>query len=100
MKPHEFANCDYREVSLFANSFIKNEENKLKNQIILFDKVSDKIIKMNPFNKKTKYISLVRDVYSELFKEELAKSGNINLLSEKEKYDFVMELQKEEKEKR
>lgn len=98
MKPSEFGNCSYREASLFANSYMKEKENNFKNQIILLEKVTDKMIKANAFTKNAKYTSLVKDCYKELFKDEIdnmVKSGNITMLSAEEKYKYVMELQEE-----
>lgn len=98
MKPSEFGNCSYREASLFANSYKKRKETDLKEQIFLFDKATDKMIKMNAFSKKPEYIGLVKDIYKDLFKDELdelVKNGNITMMSDEEKYKYVMELQEE-----
>ena len=98
MKPSEFGNCSYREAFLFANSYNKGKEEEFKNQIVLFEKVTDKVISMNAFAKKPKYISLIKDSYKELFKDELdelVKNGNITMMSQEEKYKYVMELQEE-----
>ena len=88
MKPSEFGNCSYREAFLFANSYNKGKEEEFKNQIVLFEKVTDKVISMNAFAKKPKYISLIKDSYKELFKDELdelVKNGNITMMSQEEK---------------
>lgn len=98
MKPSEFGNCSYREAFLFANSYIKGKEEDAKSQIVLFERVTDKIISMNAFAKSPKYISLIKDNYRELFKdelEELVKNGNITMMNQEEKYKYVMELQEE-----
>ena len=98
MKPSEFGNCSYREAFLFANSYNKRREEDAKSQIVLFERVTDKMISMNAFAKKPKYISLIKDNYRELFKDELdelVKNGNITMMSQEEKYKYVMELQEE-----
>ena len=98
MKPSEFGNCSYREAFLFANSYNKRREEDAKSQIVLFERVSDKMISMNAFAKSPKYISLIKDDYRELFKDELdelVKNGNITMMSQEEKYKYVMELQEE-----
>lgn len=98
MKPQEFANCTYREALLFSKMYVKTQETKLKNQIILFEKATDKIIKMNAFSKHPKYTSLVQDGYKDLFKEELENikgKGSLTLMEETEKEKFILELQEE-----
>ena len=70
MKPEEFWNCTYREALLFANSNSLQREQEYKQQIILFERYGNKIIKAFSM-KNAKNINLVKDTFKKLFEEEL-----------------------------
>jgi hypothetical protein len=91
MKPHEFANCTYREAFLFYKSYEKERENKLKHQVILMEKMSDKLIKMYPDLKSRKMTRII-DGYEELFNDEyveLIKQGKMAPKTEEHQKMFV-----------
>ena len=70
MKPNEFWNCTYQELKLFCDSNFLQKERDLKEKIILLEQFGNKLI--NAFNfKKPKNRSLVKDVFKELFEEDL-----------------------------
>lgn len=72
MTPNEFYDCTYKDVLDYVEYNSLQREKELKNQINLFEAVSDKIISATKW-KKPKYISLVRDYFKDLFKKELEK---------------------------
>jgi hypothetical protein len=101
MKPKEFMDCTYREAKLFAQSFFHNKELQLKEQIILFENITNKLLYNDPnIVKRPQKIKLV-DLYKDLFKSDLKEMVDKGLMkpqTEEEQYQFVMELQKELKE--
>lgn len=74
MKPHEFWNCTYKEASEYVKANSLQREKDLKQEIVLFDALGEKIINAIA-RKKPKNISLVHDTFKELFKKELEKDG-------------------------
>lgn len=70
MTPQEFYNCTYKDLLDYVEYNFLQKERELKNQINLLEMVSDKIISATKW-KKPKYISLIKDVFKDLFKEEL-----------------------------
>lgn len=97
MKPNDFWNCTYREASLFVKSYTKAKEAEMKNQVILFERMTDKLIKVGMSAKKPKYTRIIDD-YKDLFKEEfdeLVKKGNIAVMDIEDKEKFVLEMQEE-----
>lgn len=71
MKPHEFWNCTYREAYTFVEANKKYAELNYKKEIVLTDSLGDKII-TGLTGIKPKRISLVRNIFKDLFKEELS----------------------------
>lgn len=91
MSPSDFKDCTYREASLFVQSFIHRQEREIKNKIILFENITDKLLYNNPqIVKRPQKIRLV-ERYKELFKDEIFMKPT----TEEEQYKFVMELQEE-----
>ena len=72
MKPHEFWNCTYKEASKYVKANSLQREKDLKQEIVLFDALGEKIINAIA-RKKPKKISLVQETFKGLFKEELDK---------------------------
>lgn len=70
MKPDEFWNCTYRETLLFVNSNSLQREEDIKQQIILLEQYGNKIIQAFNF-KRPKNKSLIKDIFKDLFEEEL-----------------------------
>ena len=68
MKPCEFANSTYREALLF----VKGYREKQKFSVMLLDATINKLTHSDPnISKYPKQISLVYDVFSNLFEEDL-----------------------------
>ncbi len=70
MKPNEFWNCTYREAKLFCDSNSLQRDLELKDKIILLEQYGNKIISAFNF-KRPKNQSLIKDVFKNLFEEEL-----------------------------
>lgn len=77
MKPHEFWNCTYREVSLYVQSFYKQQEYEFKNQISLLEALSDKILVANPYIVKNSKFTTLRSVFDNLFEDSKQQSQSI-----------------------
>ncbi len=75
MTPNEFWNCTYREAYVFVNSNSLQREEDYKKNIILFDALGEKIINVIG-RKRPKNVSLVRETFKNLFKEELKVSSS------------------------
>lgn len=73
MKPNEFYNCTYKEAKEFVEYNSLQRKNELKNNIQLLEGMADKIISATKWN-KPKYISLVKNIFKDLFEE--FKEGN------------------------
>ena len=73
MKPREFWDCTYREAKLFVESRSSQKELEIKNNIMLAENLGNKLISASMVSKKPKNINLIKDVYSDFFKEELEK---------------------------
>lgn len=69
IKPNEFWNATYREISLYCQSNLIKLTDDFKINISLFEAVTDKMIIADPMNKKSK-ITRLKDVFKKLFKEE------------------------------
>lgn len=78
MKPHEFWDSTYREVKLYVESRSSQLELELKNNIMLAENLGNKINNASLTSKKPKNINLIKDVYKEIFKDELAKMDIYN----------------------
>lgn len=71
MKPHEFWDSTYREVKLYVESRSSQIELEFKNKIMLVENLGNKINNASLSSKKPKNINLIKDVYKDLFEEEL-----------------------------
>ena len=70
LTPHEFWDLTYKEAELFCNCRVAYNNDRLKEEIIVQDAVSDKMIKANPImNKRPKCESLTK-IFKDLFKKE------------------------------
>lgn len=78
MKPHEFWNSTYREVKLYVESQSSQLELEIKNNIILAENLGNKLISASMVSRKPKNINLIKDVYSDFFKEELKKENALH----------------------
>lgn len=74
MKPDEFYDCTYKEAKEFVEYNSLQREEELKNQIFLYEAITDKMISAIKWN-KPKYISLIKDTFKDLFKEELKQAN-------------------------
>lgn len=70
MTPQEFYDCTYKDVKEYVEYNSLQREKELKNQITLYEAVTDKMISATKWN-KPKYISLTKDTFKELFESEL-----------------------------
>ena len=70
MKPNEFWSCTYIEALLYVNSNSLQRENDKKDNIVLLEQYGNKIIEAFSW-KKPKNRSLIKDIFKELFEEEL-----------------------------
>lgn len=71
IKPQEFWNSTYREIKLYVESQSSQLELNIKNNIMLAENLGNKIISASMTAKKPKNINLIKDVYCDLFEEEL-----------------------------
>ena len=69
MKPQEYWNATYREISIFIQVHLIKTTDELKEQIDLQEAVTNKLIGANSFSKHPKVVP-IRDSYKELFKEK------------------------------
>lgn len=74
MKPHEFWECTYRELFEYVKANTNRREEDYKKEIILMDAYGNKLLTALA-TKHPKNISLVSNVFKELFKEELDKEN-------------------------
>lgn len=97
MKPHEFWDSTYREAKLYVESRSHQVEFELKSYIKLADELGDKINNFSLICKKPKNISLIEEVYSELFEKELMKAGRFKAKprTDEELRQFMFELGEE-----
>ena len=75
MKPHEFWDSIYREVALYVESRSLQYEQEIKSRILLAENLGNKMIGSGMTAKNPKNTDLVRDIYKDLFKEELEKES-------------------------
>ena len=90
--------CTYRENKLYAQSFILQKENELKQQVILFENLSDKILYNNPNIVKKPQKIRILDRYEELFKsdyDEMVSKGMMRPKTKEEQTKFMEELSEE-----
>lgn len=102
MKPNEFWQSTYREVVLFVESKVAQYEFELKQQIRLADNLGNKLISASMIAKKPKNINLIKEIYFDLFKEELEKQSIYERKASTgdELIKFMRELDEELKETR
>ena len=68
MKPSEFWNCEYREIIKYCNIQFIRILDDYKQDIILQEAVSDKLIKADAMStKKPEILSLRKKIFSKLF---------------------------------
>ncbi len=75
MKPHEFWDSTYREVKLYVESRSLQCEFEIKQNIRLAENLGNKLVNAGLTAKNPKNVSLIKDIYPELFKEELEKAN-------------------------
>lgn len=75
MKPHEFWDSTYGEVKLYVESRSFQLEFEFKQQVQLLENFGNKIISTGMTVKHPKNIDLIRDIYKDLFSEELEKES-------------------------
>ena len=75
MKPLEFWDSTYREVCLYVESLSLHEEQTLKANIMLLENLGNKLINASMVAKNPKNTNLIRDIYPDLFKEELERQS-------------------------
>lgn len=73
MKPHEFWDSTYREVALYVESCSLQYEQEVKTRIQLAENLGNKLISSGMTAKNPKNVNLVKEIYKDLFKEELAE---------------------------
>lgn len=71
IKPQEFWNSTYRDMKLYVESQSSQLELNIKNSIMLAENLGNKIISASMTAKKPKNINLIKEIYSDLFEEEL-----------------------------
>lgn len=69
MKPSEFWNSTYREISVYCQVNLSKVIDDFKRQIQLYEASTDKIIAINPMRKKPKLIKL-KEVFRDLFSSQ------------------------------
>ena len=75
MKPHEFWDSIYREVALYVESRSLQYEQEIKSRILLAENLGNKMIGSGMTAKKPKNVNLIKEIYPDLFKEELARQS-------------------------
>ena len=70
MKPREYWNSTYREVTIYTQTHLVKIIDDLKREINLQESVTNKLIKADAMSNKYPKIELIRDSYKDLFKEE------------------------------
>ena len=70
MTPSEFWNSTYRDIKAFVDGNAKMQKENKKNTIVMYEAMANKIIGALSWS-KPKNKSLIKDIFRELFKEEL-----------------------------
>lgn len=70
MKPREYWDSTYREVSIYVQTHLIKITDDLKREINIQEAVTNKLIKADAMSNKRPKIELIRDNYKGLFKEE------------------------------
>lgn len=73
VKPNEFWDSTYREMKLYVESRSTQYDLETKNNIMLANNLGNKLISAGMTSKKPKNIDLIKEIYSDFFKEELAR---------------------------
>lgn len=97
MKPHEFWDSTYRECKLYVESRSLQIEFDIKQNIKLAESLGNKLISAGMTAKNPKNTNLIKDIYPELFKQELEE---INVYTRKasegeELVNLMLELTEE-----
>lgn len=75
MKPHEFWDSTYEEAKIYVESRSFQLKFEIKQQVQLLNNLGNKLISAGMTAKNPKNTDLVRDIYKDLFKEELEKES-------------------------
>lgn len=70
MKPYEFWNATFREVTKFCEANIVRTYDEFRNQIIVQEASTDKLLMGDAMRKKPKIIPL-KEMFKNLFKKQL-----------------------------
>lgn len=97
MKPHEFWDSTYEEAKLYVESRSFQCEFEIKQQVQLMNNLGDKLIGAGLTSKNPKNVDLIKEVYKDLFKEELEKESIYNRKASEgeELVNLMLELSKE-----
>ena len=97
MKPHEFWDSTYEEAKLYVESRSFQCEFEIKQQVQLMNNLGDKLISAGLTSKKPKNIDLIKEIYKDLFKEELEKESIYNRKASEgeELVNLMLELSRE-----
>jgi hypothetical protein len=98
MTPNEFGDCTFRELNLFVQSRNRETERQLKEKVLLYESLSDKLLYNDPnIVKRPKKIRLL-DRYKDLFKDdydEMISKGMMRPTTKEGQIKFMEELQEE-----
>lgn len=78
MKPCQFWDSTYREVALYVESRSLQYEQEVKARILLAENFGNKLISSGMTAKNPKNLNLIKEIYSDLFKEELEEQSIYN----------------------
>lgn len=97
MKPHEFWDSTYEEAKLYVESRSFQCEFEIKQQVQLMNNLGDKLISAGLTSKNPKNVDLIKEVYKDLFKEELEKESIYNRKASEgeELVNLMLELSRE-----
>lgn len=70
MTPKEFWNSTYRDIKAFVDGNMKMQQEDKKNIIVMYEAMANKIIGALSWS-RPKNKSLIKDIFRDLFKEEL-----------------------------
>lgn len=70
MTPKEFWNSTYRDIKAFVDGNMKMQQEDKKNTIVMYEAMANKIIGALSWS-RPKNKSLIKDIFRDLFKEEL-----------------------------
>lgn len=78
IKPQEFWDSTYRDMKLYVESRATQYETEFKNKVMLAENLGNKLISASMTARKPKNINLIKDVYKDLFEEELRKQNALH----------------------